>query len=46
MFALVSAFQSENWPKKIADEYGRRDLLLFGAREDNLADSPHVVGIK
>ena len=32
--------------EKIADEYGRRDLLLFGARQDNLADSPHVVGIK
>lgn len=32
--------------ENIADEYGRRDLLLFGAREDNLADSPYVVGVK
>ena len=32
--------------ENIADEYGRRDLLLFGAREDNLADTPYVVGVK
>ncbi len=32
--------------ENIADEYGRRDLLLFGARKDNLTDSPYVVGIK
>ena len=30
----------------IADEYGRRDLLKFGARADNLIDPPCVVGIK
>ncbi len=29
----------------IADEYGRRDLLRFGARPDNPADPPVVVGI-
>jgi len=32
--------------EKIADEYGRRDLLKFGARPDNLFDPPCVVGIK
>ena len=32
--------------ERIADEYGRRDLLKFGARPDNLIDPPHVVGIK
>ncbi len=31
--------------EKIADEYGRRDLLLFGARTDNLVDPPCVLGI-
>ena len=31
--------------EKIADEYGRRDLLIFGARSDNLIDPPCVVGI-
>lgn len=30
----------------IADEYGRRDLLRFGARPDNLVDPPMVVGIR
>lgn len=29
----------------IADQYGRRDLLRFGARPDNLFDPPYVVGI-
>lgn len=29
----------------IADAYGRRDLLNFGARPDNLIDPPCVVGI-
>ncbi|WP_454849415.1 NAD-dependent epimerase/dehydratase family protein [Rhizobium binxianense] len=29
----------------IADEYGRRDLLNFGARPDNLIDPPCVVGV-
>jgi dTDP-6-deoxy-L-talose 4-dehydrogenase (NAD+) len=32
--------------EKIADEYGRRDLLRFGARPDNLIDPPCVIGIK
>jgi len=31
--------------EQIAGEYGRRDLLRFGAREDNLVDPPCVVGI-
>jgi dTDP-6-deoxy-L-talose 4-dehydrogenase (NAD+) len=32
--------------EKIADEYGRRDLLRFGARPDNPIDPPCVVGIR
>lgn len=32
--------------EKIADEYGRRDLLNFGARPDNFFDPPCVVGVK
>ncbi len=32
--------------EKIADEYGRRDLLRFGARPDNLVDPPVVVGVR
>jgi dTDP-6-deoxy-L-talose 4-dehydrogenase (NAD+) len=32
--------------EKIADEYGRRDLLKFGARPDNHFDPPCVVGIR
>jgi dTDP-6-deoxy-L-talose 4-dehydrogenase (NAD+) len=32
--------------EKIADEYGRRDLLRFGARAENLFDPPRVVGIE
>jgi nucleoside-diphosphate-sugar epimerase len=31
--------------EQIADEYGRRDLLRFGARPDNLTDPPCVVGV-
>lgn len=30
--------------EEIADQYGRRDLLRFGARPDNLTDPPIVVG--
>lgn len=30
--------------EKVADEFGRRDLLRFGAREDNVIDPPYVVG--
>ena len=32
--------------EQIADEYGRRDLLRFGARPENLVDPPCVVGVK
>jgi nucleoside-diphosphate-sugar epimerase len=32
--------------ERIADEYGRRDLLRFGARADNLTDPPVVVGVR
>lgn len=32
--------------EKIADEYGRRDLLQFGARPDNHFDPPCVVGVR
>jgi dTDP-6-deoxy-L-talose 4-dehydrogenase (NAD+) len=32
--------------EKIADEYGRRDLLHFGVRPNNDVDPPCVVGIK
>lgn len=31
--------------EQIADEYGRRDLLRFGARPDNPADPPCVIGV-
>lgn len=31
--------------EKIADEYGRKDLLKFGARPDNLVDPPCVLGV-
>lgn len=30
--------------ERVADEYGRRDLLRFGARLENLIDPPCVVG--
>jgi nucleoside-diphosphate-sugar epimerase len=32
--------------EQIADEYGRRDLLRFGARPDNLVDPPCVLGVR
>jgi nucleoside-diphosphate-sugar epimerase len=32
--------------EQIADEYGRRNLLRFGARTDNHFDPPYVVGIR
>lgn len=32
--------------EQIADEYGRRDLLNFGSRPDNLIDPPSVVGVR
>lgn len=31
--------------ERIADEYGRRDLLRFGARPENLFDPPTVIGV-
>ena len=31
--------------EKIADKYSRRDLLIFGARPDNLVDPPRIVGL-
>jgi dTDP-6-deoxy-L-talose 4-dehydrogenase (NAD+) len=31
--------------ENIADEFGRRDLLNFGALEDNITDAPYVVGV-
>jgi nucleoside-diphosphate-sugar epimerase len=31
--------------EEIADQYGRRDLLNFGARPDNLVDPPGIVGV-
>ena len=32
--------------ERIADEYGRRDLLHFGARPDNAFDPPFIVGVR
>jgi len=32
--------------ERIADEYGRRDLLRFGVRPDNLVDPPVVIGLR
>jgi len=32
--------------ERIADVYGRRDLLRFGARQDNIFDPPCVIGVK
>jgi dTDP-6-deoxy-L-talose 4-dehydrogenase (NAD+) len=32
--------------ERIADEYGRRDLLEFGARPDNFIDPPCIVGAR
>jgi dTDP-6-deoxy-L-talose 4-dehydrogenase (NAD+) len=32
--------------QSIADEYGKRDLLQFGARKENPVDPPYLVGIK
>ena len=32
--------------ERIADQYGRRDLLNFGARPDNLTDPPMVIGLR
>ena len=32
--------------ERIADEYGRRELLRFGARPQNILDPPRVVGVR
>jgi dTDP-6-deoxy-L-talose 4-dehydrogenase (NAD+) len=32
--------------ERIADEYGRRDLLRFGVRPENIYDPPRVVGVR
>ncbi|OBG33207.1 oxidoreductase [Mycobacterium alsense] len=32
--------------ERIADEYGRRDLLRFGARADDVFDPPRIVGVR
>ncbi len=32
--------------ERIADEYGRRDLLRFGTRPDNLVDPAVVIGVR
>lgn len=32
--------------ERIADEYGRRELLRFGARPENTFDLPRVVGVR
>lgn len=32
--------------ERIADEYGRRDLLQFDARPDNITDPPCIVGVR
>lgn len=35
----------KQFAEKIADKYGRRDLLNFGSRPNNLVDPPVVLGI-
>lgn len=35
----------KQFAEKIADKYGRRDLLNFGSRPNNLVDPPIVLGI-
>jgi dTDP-6-deoxy-L-talose 4-dehydrogenase (NAD+) len=32
--------------ERVADKYGRRELLRFGARPENLFDPPRVVGVR
>jgi nucleoside-diphosphate-sugar epimerase len=32
--------------ERVADEYGRRELLRFGARPDNTFDPPRIVGVR
>jgi nucleoside-diphosphate-sugar epimerase len=40
------AVSVRHFAERIADEYGRRDLLRFGARAENLTDAPRVVGVR
>jgi dTDP-6-deoxy-L-talose 4-dehydrogenase (NAD+) len=40
-----SAVTIRAFAESIADLYGRRDLLHFGARPDNSSEPPFVVGI-
>jgi len=35
-----------DFAESIANEYGRVDLLKFGARQENLVDPPYIVGIR
>ena len=39
-------FTIREFAEQIADKFGRRDLLQFGARPDNIVDPPCVVGVK
>lgn len=32
--------------ERVADEYGRRELLRFGSRPENIFDPPRVVGVR
>ena len=32
--------------EKVADEYGRRDLLVFGARPNSVIEPSRIVGIR
>lgn len=36
----------KQFAEEIADEYGRRDLLSFGARKKNPVDPPCVIGVR
>ena len=40
------AITIREFAEKIADEYGRRDLLKFGARPSNLNEPKRIVGVK
>jgi len=32
--------------ENIADEYGKRNLLNFGSRQDNISEAPYIVGVR
>jgi nucleoside-diphosphate-sugar epimerase len=40
------AITVRQFAERIADEYGRRGLLRFGARPENVYDPPRVVGVR